>query len=100
MAIIAKLIADISAYWYIVIPEVLYAVFAGFCFFGPGGVLGLALYLAAFIFAPVPAMALMGGIMAVHLILIVSKAFIGDRIAPHKKPDEDEPYKGVPKRID
>ena len=100
MAVFTKLIADMSAYWYIVIPEILYAVFTGFCFFGPGGIAGLVLYLAAFYFFPIPAMASVGVVMAVHLILIAGKAFLGDRIAPHKKPDEDASYKGVPKRID
>ncbi|MBR3146821.1 MAG: hypothetical protein IKF54_01615 [Eubacterium sp.] len=100
MEILNRLIANMSAYWYVVIPEILYAVFAGLCFFGPGGTLGLALYAAAFIFFPVQTMAVTGAVMAVHLFLVLGKGLIGDSLAKKKKPDEEEPYKGVPKRID
>ena len=93
----AELLANMSAYWYIVIPELLYAAFAGFCFFGPGGAAGLLLYIILFLFFPVPAMTITGVVMAVHIALVLGKGLIGDRIAEKKKPDETEGYGGVPK---
>ena len=97
MAEFTDLTENFLAYWYIVIPELLYAVFAGFCFFGPGGLLGLTLYAAAFFFAPEGAMAVMGAVMAVHLVLVLLKSAAGDIFSGSKKADEAEEYKGVPK---
>ena len=97
MELLTKLISDMAALWYVVIPEILYAVFAGFCFFGPGGVIGLLLYAVAFIFAPKFTMTAVGVIMAVHLFFFLGKGFIGDRIAEKKKPNESEEYRGIPK---
>ena len=97
MAILEVLLKMIVANWYFVIPELAYVFFAGFCFFGPGGALGVLLYLALFIVNSRVTMIVTGVIMAVHFIVFAVKGFIGDRIADSKRPEEGQEYLGVPK---
>lgn len=95
--IIELLTAPLRLYPFITIPEIAYLVFFGMRFFGPLAVLAWPLYSAVLILFPVPTMAVVGCVIAVHVIFLLARNFIGDKIAGDKKAELDDGGNGVPR---
>ena len=97
MTTISFIIDLLGAYWYVVLPEVLFLGFLGFRFIGPWTAVLIAAYFVGLLVAPAETMAFVAAMIIVGAVILMVRNIAGDIVSKKKEAEEYNASNGVPK---